>query len=68
MLGRRHVCVCDSRVVFIAQREIARRGMEGAAATGGPTILDINSGFMRGPDGFSRIYPGVKFTQQEYET
>lgn len=47
---------------------IARRGMAPAADGGGPTILDVNSGYMKDTEGLKRIYPHIKFTAEEYQT
>lgn len=45
---------------------MTQRGMASQPATGGPTIMDVNSGMMRGPKGLSEIYPDVTYTPEEY--
>ncbi|GMF39551.1 unnamed protein product [Phytophthora fragariaefolia] len=60
-------------------REIAEIGMKGRSKLGGPTIMDINTGFVRDSDGLINIYqpenkvpdedkPGVKrFTKKQFD-
>ncbi|KAG5180008.1 hypothetical protein JKP88DRAFT_200696 [Tribonema minus] len=38
--------------------DMAERGMAGRSKAGGPTILDINGGFLRDPQGVVNIYKG----------
>ncbi|EGZ20376.1 hypothetical protein PHYSODRAFT_350543 [Phytophthora sojae] len=60
-------------------REIAEAGMKGRSKLGGPTIMDINTGFVRDSEGLVNIYqpeskvpdenkPGVKrFTKKQFD-
>lgn len=71
-----HTSQCGRYVVddFVSEddlatlRGIVEKGMASQPATGGPTILDINSGFIKGPAGLAIIYPEVEFSQEEYDT
>ncbi|CAM9155137.1 unnamed protein product, partial [Phaeothamnion confervicola] len=48
--------------VIDALRNIATKGMHGRSDSGGPTILDINSGFLRDGDGIVNLYSGDRAT------
>jgi hypothetical protein len=48
---------------------MVERGMTGRSTAGGPTILDVNSGFCKDGDGLVNIYEGgdrVRFSAHEY--
>lgn len=63
---------------FLSEEEVdlllsmMKKGMNAREATGGPTILDINSGLLKNGNGVFNIYsnedgPRVFFSRQEYE-
>jgi len=61
---------------FFSEKEVevllamVKKGMQGRSLDGGPTILDVNSGFIKDGDGVTNIYRGenrVRFTKEEYQ-
>ncbi|KAF0701608.1 Aste57867_7956 [Aphanomyces stellatus] len=55
--------------VIDALREIADHGMQGRSTLGGPTIMDINTGYVKDGNGLINLYrqtPPVEFTTEQY--
>ncbi|OQS01861.1 hypothetical protein THRCLA_05693 [Thraustotheca clavata] len=73
---KRHKCGRAVRDAFISQddvmalREIAELGMQGRSMLGGPTIMDINTGFVKDANGLTNLYradPPMKFTKKQFD-
>ncbi|KDO27586.1 hypothetical protein SPRG_06854 [Saprolegnia parasitica CBS 223.65] len=53
-----------------ALRGIADHGMAGRSMLGGPTIMDINTGFVKDADGLTNLYradPPTRFSRSQYD-
>ncbi|ETV71421.1 hypothetical protein H257_13305 [Aphanomyces astaci] len=58
-----------SPAVVDALRDIADHGMQGRSTLGGPTIMDINTGYVKDGNGLINLYrqdPPVQFTTEQY--
>ncbi|CAK4726278.1 hypothetical protein LEN26_015056 [Aphanomyces euteiches] len=72
---KRSKCGRALRDNFVSQdvvqqlRDIADHGMQGRSTLGGPTIMDINTGYVKDGNGLINLYrqnPPVKFTTEQY--
>ncbi|OQR80780.1 hypothetical protein ACHHYP_17207 [Achlya hypogyna] len=73
---KRSKCGRAVRDAFISQedvtalRGIADLGMKGRSMLGGPTIMDINTGFVKDADGLTNLYranPPTRFSRAQYD-